>query len=222
MEYFMDRWKKYSFSRCLHMVKKVTILLMILYASLYSNDIFVGLSNANTINSVQSSYEVTETDGFSEYGSAATGSSGVSTPSIMLGYTMDIDKINSHIDPAIGYSLFMESISYTNVLFLEVPLLYRFSLWNQAFGVGPEFKYLYFLNTKIISGNDNVNVYSNKSAQSYGAKLMLEKKSFDAFIFYSHLNNAEIDVDEIDGQVRKQVHVNFDGNYMGIGIQWKF
>lgn len=195
---------------------------MIFYMSLSSNDIFIGLSNANAINSVQSSYEITETDGFTEHGSSATGSSGASTPSVMLGYIVDIDKINSHIDPAVGYSFFMESISYTNVLFLEVPLLYEFSLWNQVLGAGPEFKYLYFLNTKIMSGNDNINVYSNKGAQSYGAKIMLEKKSFDAFIFYSYLHNAEIDVDNIDGQVRKQVHINFDGSYMGLGIRWKF
>ena len=188
-------------------------LLMLLTEGLYAKEIFIATEMALSAHPMKDAYKTTGFGG-SSYTRGTMNTFGV-------GRKIDFSSLHSRIEPTLGYQLY-SNLSYSHIIFFELPLLYIYSLLGQNISMGPSLKYLYIAKTTINSYNGDVPIDQTKSAFSYGLKLMLEKDSFDFYVKYDYLTHANFNINTNDGSTITQVDINMDGSYMGIGIRWKF
>ena len=189
------------------------ILLALLIGSLHAKDVFITAEMALSTHPKKDEYRITNSGGFSETRGTMN--------TFGVGRKVDLSFFSSRIEPTLGYQLYT-NLSYSHIIFFEVPLLYTLSVWGENISLGPSVKYLYIAKTAIENYNGNVAIDQTKNAFSYGFKIIVEKESFDFYMKYDYLINADFKIHENDGVSMKEVDIDMDGSYIGIGIRWKF
>ncbi len=195
--------------------KKVkSIMLLLLFTEgLHAKETFITIEMALSTHPKNDEYRVTGSGG-SSYTRGTMNTFGV-------GRKIDLSSLHSRIEPTLGYQLY-SNLSYSHIIYFELPLLYTYSVLGQDISMGPSLKYLYIAKTAINSYNGNVPIDQTKSAFSYGLKLMLEKESFDFYVKYDYLTHANFNIYTNDGTTRTQIDIDMSGSYMSLGIRWKF
>ncbi len=186
---------------------------MLLAEGLCAKETFVSIEMALSAHPMNDEYRITGSGG-SSYTRGTMNTFGV-------GREIDLSSLHSRIEPTLGYQLY-SNLSYSHIIYFELPLLYTYSVLGQKISMGPSLKYLYIAKTAINSYNGNVPIDQTKSAFSYGLKLMLEKDSFDFYVKYDYLTHANFNINTDDGNTINQIDIDMDGSYMGLGIRWKF
>lgn len=190
---------------------KIWLTVYILCTYLYAQDTFVSIKYMNSLGDIYS--EKATSDG-SNYLSVSDAHS----VTLALGQKINFFDTMYRIEPNIGYTYYEHNTYEINMFSLELPLLYKFNMFNQKISFGPGVK-LYYI--KDVEELDQIYASGTTFNGSYIFKIIFENKLYDYFIYYERINGDIHYYDREDSLVTTG-HIGTKGNYAGIGLRVKY
>lgn len=140
--------------------------------------------------------------------------------SLSIGHRLNVFDTGFRFEPSLGYTFYKNDIYSLNMYFVEVPILYKFNLYNQNISIGTSIKTYYISNLEI-----NEETYNSGTTfdGAYSIKMIFERKSYDYFIFYEHIID-EVNFYKTDYSTLTITSgsVDMNVNYIGAGARLKF
>lgn len=190
------------------------ILPLILFVSVQASDIFVSFA-------VLPSYGVQKVEQWSQapnqFNYQCSEGHRLSV-SFALGYREQFDE-DLYLEPTISHRISMADIYKHTAYAIELPLAYKFELFDQKFTLGPALKTLYHWN--ISSADTRIMAFSG-SRLNYGVgfNFIIENEYLDFFIMHEHLFNKVEFYDTNENSTHGEI--GLDGHYLGYGIRLRF